>query len=39
MVLGTIILATLTPDLHSLGLGATRRVVPCQRSTQSDLGQ
>jgi hypothetical protein len=30
MVLGAIIRATLTPGFHSLGLGATRRVVPLQ---------
>jgi hypothetical protein len=37
MNLGTIILAASTLDFRSLGLGATRLVVPCGRSTHSDL--
>jgi hypothetical protein len=37
MVLGAIIRAKLTPGFHSLGLGATCRVVPCGRSAHSGL--
>jgi hypothetical protein len=37
MVPGVIILATPTPVLRSLGLGASRRVVPCGRSAHSCL--
>jgi hypothetical protein len=37
MVPGAIIPATPTPGFCSLGLGAARRVVPCERSAQSGL--
>jgi hypothetical protein len=37
MVLGVIILATPTPGLLSLGLGAARHVVPYGRSMHSGL--
>jgi hypothetical protein len=37
MVLGAIIMATPTLGLCSLGHDATRRVVPCRRSTHSGL--
>jgi hypothetical protein len=37
MVPGTIIWSTLTPGFCSLGLGAVRCVVPCERSAYSGL--
>jgi hypothetical protein len=37
MVPDVIIMATPTPGLCSLGLGAARRVVPCRRSAYSGL--
>ena len=37
MVLGAIIPATPTPGFCSLGLGAARRIVPCERFAQSGL--
>jgi hypothetical protein len=37
MVLGIIILATLTPSLRNLGLDVACHVVPCERSAHSGL--
>jgi hypothetical protein len=37
MVLGVIVLALPTLGLRSLGLGAARHVVPCERSAHSGL--